>query len=222
MPEIAVLFGSRSKLDSDLQPTIFVVESVMKTTEAVLQGLLKYARPEILKEFRADSCIASTAVGLDILMHYGILAEPFPVRTLIFNEPFTSRLENGQGWPTGQQVRVWTEEDGSYSVGIGVGTQQPNKWAGYLAILVEKRLLLDLSIDQATRPQYNMMLEPLCVEIDEQFISGSPKVFKAGQCVVRVDALLGNEGYTSSPDWLFAGRRRKIVANTLRLIQGEL
>ena len=203
MPEIAVLFGSRSKLDSDLQPTIFVVESVMKTTEAVLQGLLKYARPEILKEFRADSCIASTAVGLDILMHYGILAEPFPVRTLIFNEPFTSRLENGQGWPTGQQVRVWTEEDGSYSVGIGVGTQQPNKWAGYLAILVEKRLLLDLSIDQATRPQYNMMLVPLCVEIDEQFISGSPKVFKAGQCVVRVDALLGNEGYTSSPDWLF-------------------
>jgi hypothetical protein len=194
----------------------------MKTTEAVLQGLLKYARPEILKEFRADSCIASTAVGLDILMHYGILAEPFPVRTLIFNEPFASRLENGQGWPTGQQVRVWTEEDGSYSVGIGVGTQQPNKWAGHLVILVEKRLLLDLSIDQATRPQYNMLLEPLCVEVDEQFFSGSPKVFRAGQCVVRVDALLGNEGYTSSPDWLFAGRRRKIVANTLRLIQGEL
>jgi len=193
----------------------------MMNTEAVLQGLLKHARSEILKEFRADSCIASTAVGLDILTHFGILAEPLPVRTLIFNEPFVTRIEN-EGWPTGQQVQNWSEQDGSYSVGIGIGPQQPNKWAGHLVILIEKRLLLDLSIDQATRPQYNMLLDPLCIEVDEQFLSGSPKVFKVNQCVVRVDALKGNDGYASSPDWMFLGRRKKIVANTLRLIQGDL
>lgn len=195
----------------------------MKTelTEHVLQGLLKYARPEILKEFRIDSCIVSAAVAIDVLTHFGILAEPLAVRALVFNEPLANHIQN-DGFPTEQQVQQWTKEDGSYSVGIGVGTQLPNKWAGHLVVLVERQLLLDLSLDQATRPQYNMFLNPLCVEVDEQFLSGSPIVFKVEQCVVRFDVLTGNKGYTSSPDWLFAERRKKIVTDTLRLIQGEL
>lgn len=191
------------------------------TTEAILQRLLKHARSEILKEFRADSCIASTAIGIDILTHFGVLAEPLPVRTLIFNEPFAARVAKLQSWPTGQQVREWSDEDGSHSVGIGVGTQQPNKWAGHLVVLVEKRLLVDLSIDQASRPQYNMLLQPFCVEVDEEFLSGSPKVFKFNQVVIRIDHLIGNEGYTKSPDWLFAGRRNNIIANTLKLMSED-
>lgn len=190
-------------------------------TKEVIRRLLKYARPEILKEFRADSCIVSTAIGLDVLTAFGVLAEPFAVRTTIFNEAFVNRIEGGSPWPKGDEVRHWTDEDGSYSVGIGVGTQQPNKWAGHLCILAEKRYLIDLSIDQATRPLYNMEFKPMCVEVEDTFIHAvAPKVFKYGPCVMRIEAI-SSLGYVTSPDWTFVGRRKKIVEHTIRLLKGD-
>ena len=214
-------FGCRSDV---LQLMQFVVESVMIKTETVLQGLLKHARSEILKEFRADSCIASTAVALDVLTKYGVFAEPFPIRSLIFNKPYASRMVDSFGWPNAEEVQRWAQEDGSYSIGVGVGTSLPNKWAGHLTALVERRFLLDLSIDQASRPQYNIVLNPFSIEVDEKFLSGEPKVFALNECVIRLDVLRGEENneYTSSPDWIFAGRRSKIVDRIICLIQGEL
>jgi len=192
----------------------------MKTTEEVVRGLVKHARPEILKEFRADSCIATTAIGLDILTEFGVLAEPFPVRLLIFNEAFANRIEKGTPWPSNKELIQWSEEDGSYSVGIGVGTQQPGKWAGHLVILIEKRYLLDLSIDQANRPKYNMNFDPVCVEVDEKFFKGAPRVIQSNGSVIRIEALR-NDGYSTSPDWIFSSRRKKLVENILRLIKGD-
>lgn len=189
-------------------------------TEMVLQGLLKHARSEILKEFRADSCIASTAVGIDVLSHFNIVAEPLAVRTLIFNEQFANRLSNLKSWPTKQQVEAWSEEDGSYSVGIGVGTQQANKWAGHLVVLVEKQFVLDLSIDQASRPQYNIVLNPFLVEINKDFFTGSPKVFNFNQCVIRIETL-NNKDYLLTPDWEFKNRRSNIVTSLIEVISNN-
>lgn len=186
----------------------------------VIQKLLKHARPEILKYFRNDSCIASTAVGVDVLNHLGIFAEPLPVRTLIFNAPFANRISN-EKLVNFDQVENWTKEDGSYSVGIGLGSKQPNKWAGHLVVLVEKKFLLDLSIDQANRSQYNINLEPFCIEVDKKFLTGSAKVFELKECVVSIEILLNN-GYISSPDWIFSGRRKEIVDSTLKFIQEGL
>ena len=194
----------------------------MKTQE-VIQGLLEYARPEILKEYRADSCIVSTAVGLDILTSFGILAEPLAVRTFLFNKAFADRIDAGSPWPRGDEVKRWTDEDGSYSVGIGFGDQQPNKWAGHLVILVERQFLLDLSIDQATRPKYDMFFEPFVVEVDDKFLQGeAPKVFGYNGCIIRIELLPNKQtGYITSPDWTFVGRRKKIIENTLRSIKAK-
>ena len=184
----------------------------METIEAI-KVLRQCARPEILKEFNADSCIVSTAVGVDVLTHFGIFAEPLPVRTVIFNKPYVARIEAGSDWPKGDEIQRWQKEDGSYSVGIGVGTQQPNKWAGHLVILIEKKLLLDLSIDQASRPKYNMNFdEPLCVEVDKAFLDGNSSLtFRHDNgCIIRTD-VLKNYGYTASPDWIFLDRRKKII-----------
>jgi hypothetical protein len=135
-------------------------------TERIVTALLQTARPEIRKEFREDSCIASTAVGIDAMTHFGVLSEPFPVRTSMFNARFVARIKLGQPWPQGLEVHQWAEEDGSYSVGIGFGTGQQGKWPGHLVILAEKQFLIDLSVDQASRPLYNMAFEPLSVKIE--------------------------------------------------------
>lgn len=195
----------------------------MTKTERVIKLLLEKARPEILKEFREDSCIASTAAGVDVLTYFNILAKALPVRTTVFNGAFAARIDAGQPWPKADEIKRWTVEDGSYSVGIGYGTQQPGKWAGHLAILAENIYLIDLSIDQASRPRYNIELKPLCVEVDDNFISGrSPCVFNCGDCIIKIEHQAGNDGYQFSPDWSFASRRKKIVQNVQKLIEESL
>lgn len=195
----------------------------MDRTQQVITALLQVARPEIRTEFREDSCIASTAVGIDVLTHFGVLSEPFPVRTSCFNGRFVARIEAGHPWPRGLEVHQWAEEDASYSVGIGFGTGQPGKWAGHLVIIAEKQYLIDLSIDQASRPLYNMSFEPLAVRVDEKFLSGSvPLVFKYEDGIIKIEPLPGNDGYLASPDWTFAGRRRKIIGNVVAKMEDIL
>lgn len=180
-----------------------------------IQTLLDTARPKILKEYRADSCIASTAICVDVLTRLGILAEPLAVRLMIFNQPFVARIEQTGIFPKGDEIKEWTAEDGSYSVGIGFGPAQPGKWPGHLVAIAEKKYLIDISVDQANRPIYGMEFKPIFIEVEEEFFSGTPRVFSYNGCTFRYDAIPQNLGYQSSPDWTFAGRRTKIVESTL-------
>lgn len=185
-------------------------------TLSVIQGLMDIARPKILKEFRADSCIASTAICLDVLTRRGILAEPLAVRTMIFNQPFVARIERTGVFPNGEkEIAEWTAADGSYSVGIGFGPPQPGKWAGHLVAIAERQYLIDISVDQANRPLYGMEFDSVAVEIDEDFLAGKPRVFSYNSCTFRYDAFPNNTGFRSSPDWTFPGRRKNIVESVL-------
>lgn len=188
-------------------------------SKEILHRLLIYGRPEILKEFRADSCIGSTAIGLDVLTYFGILAEPLPVKLSIFNAPYVKRIESGSEWPNRETLVRWGEEDGSYSVGIGFGVNEPNKWAGHLVLLVENKWLADLSIDQANRPNYNMVFAPFAAEVDNDFLSGaSPRIIKENGCVIRIEAIK-NRGFLASPDWTFSGRRKHLVERIIQKIK---
>lgn len=189
-----------------------------------VQLLLEHARPEILKEFAPDSCIASTAIGIEVLTQLFIAANPLPVRTLIFNKAFSDRIQNGAKFPKNQeQVRKWSKEDGSYSIGIGVGTGLPGKWPGHLVILVED-VLIDLSIDQANRPQYSIDLRPFAVTVGEEFlVKKEPFVFAKNGCTIRIDHLQPpNQDFLKSPDWLLSGRRKPIVDRILKIMRGKL
>lgn len=185
----------------------------------IVEKLMIYGRPEILKDFRADSCIVSTAIGIDVLTAFGILAEPLPIKTSIFNTPYVKRIESGSEFPNRETLIRWGQEDGSYSVGIGYGENQPNKWAGHLVILAENQWLIDLSIDQANRPAYNMVFAPIAVEIDDSFLKGkTPRIVKQDDCVIRMEAI-GDRGFLISPDWTFKSRRSFLVAKIVQKIK---
>lgn len=192
-------------------------------TLKILELLLKAARPEILKEYAPDSCIASTACGIDVLTYFGILAEPLPVRTMLFNGPFVRRIEAGSPFPTNpEQLKRWGKEDGSYSVGIGFGGEKhkPNKWAGHLGILAEKQYFLDLSVDQGSRPKHNMLFEPFCVQVETDFVLGKRACsFMYNDCLIRMEAFPKNLGFLSSPDWCFADRRKAVKMRIIKKIE---
>lgn len=177
--------------------------------DEIFESLLQL-RPFILQSARMDSCILSTAVGCEYLSQRGILAEPLPVQTMIFNKKFMDHAERIGRLPVGDELKSWSEEDGSYSVAIGMGQQQPGKWPGHLVILAEKSYLIDLSVDQANRPQFGMVFNPIFCKISESFFS-EPMIFRHADCVFRYEAKPNNLGFLSSPDWMIAGRRQKIL-----------
>jgi hypothetical protein len=114
----------------------------------------------------------------------------------------------------------WGKEDGSYSVGIGYGVQEYNKWAGHLVLLVENKWLADLSIDQANRPKYNMVFDPYAAEVDANFLEGkSPRIIKdQNGCVIRIERIR-DRGFLASPDWTFSNRRKHLVAKIIQQIK---
>lgn len=178
--------------------------------EEFLEPLLQL-RQYILRNARTDSCILSTAVGCEFLTQRGILAEPLPVQVMIFNKKFVEHAERVGRLPIGNELESWSKEDSSYSVAIGLGGDPlPGKWPGHLVILAEKSYLIDLSIDQANRPEYGMVFEPIFCKISNSFFS-EPMLFSYADCIFRYDAKPNNLGFLSSPDWMIASRRQNIL-----------
>jgi len=189
--------------------------------EKVLKVLLEKARQEILKEFNPDSCIVSTAVCIDVLKHFGILAEPLPVRVMVFNKIAVDCI-NKWGMPVKDHtIYEWSRKYGAWSVGVGFSKRLDTGYVGHLVALVENTEILDISLDQASRPQHKIVLSPLKFEISSDFMSGArmPFTSKRDGCIFCYEKIT-NYGYTQSPDWLKRSRRKHIVDKLIKIIEG--
>lgn len=51
----------------------------------------------------------------------------------------------------------WQRESGPYTIGIGTGEPQAGKWPGHLITVVERKFLVDLTLDQGSWPQHKIM-----------------------------------------------------------------
>lgn len=100
----------------------------------VVKQLAELGRPEILKKWRPDSCIASTRIALLVLREFGIRARPLPVEVLVFNDAYHRRVEREGRMPEGHaEVERWWEEDRAWGLGIGMrelSEAAPNAWNG--------------------------------------------------------------------------------------------
>lgn len=198
------------------------------TKEQVILGTLaQFGREQILTEWEKDSCIASTGIALDILKHYEIPARPMCVTTMIFNAAAYAKIIEIGRLPNPEESKAWQAEVGGWSVGLGFGERggpKPNKWAGHLVAIVRDQILLDLSIDQATRPQHNIFLQAGggCIENAAKFLSGE-QVFVTGSngCLLIYERK-NNEDYQKSPDWLETHRRKRVLFRTIQEIDKQV
>jgi hypothetical protein len=132
------------------------------TTWDVLLRYTEVARPIIREYFRADSCIASTAITIEVMKRLGIVATPYPCRVLVFNAPFMSRVKRERRYPDSTEVIKWTTGTNLWSVGVGYTTNnEPH--VGHLIAIVENKYLVDASIDQASRPHKGILLPPVMI-----------------------------------------------------------
>ena len=173
------------------------VRRMVVDTDVVVDALCRVGRPIILRYASPDSCIASCRIGMDVLRMFGIRSHPIAVKAAVFNQKGHEFMDSGHpDW-------VRQGRDGAHSVGIGYGGPDPRKWDGHLVLLVRGRLLLDLSIDQAARPDKGIYLHAFRTVLPTGFLEqGSGLVVQNPEGgTISYELNLGNRSWKFAPDW---------------------
>lgn len=147
----------------------------MTSLDAVVYRLIEEGRPAILERFRPSSCIASTRVAVEVLRAHG-----FPAWAQATRAMFTS-----PGW----------------SVAIaGTGDMAEGQYDAHVVAVAregQRHVLVDLSADQASRPERGLIVEPVAFAFDGTWPIG--KRLPSG--AIAAYDLVRSRAYRSSPDW---------------------
>jgi hypothetical protein len=120
-----------------------------------------------------DHCILFTRIAVDVCRERGIRAKALPVF-----------------------VAIAADAEPDTVILLGVEGQRPENapedfWDGHLVAILDRRLMLDLSIDSIARPELGVEPEPFVAEVLPEFVSGG-----------TVDLLVrgGKARYTAQPE----------------------
>jgi hypothetical protein len=172
----------------------------------IVEALARVARPIIRRTWRPDSCVASTRVGLDVLKAYGVQARPWACMAQVWNPTMVAAVNRGLPAEAAQL------EPGAWSVGIGMADDQ----LGHL-VIVTPTWIVDLSIDQASRPDRDMGLPTRGII--------APRTQGA---VITADGIFiawreaSGQAWRSATDWTARRRRRGPVREVMRAMKAEL
>lgn len=174
---------------------------------------LPAVRRALLRHLVPESCIATSRIVRQLLGDSGLEAHVIPVKARVGNAA-AARFIEVQDWDSLRQ-----RLDGAHVVNVGDPghAARPGFWAGHLAVLCQG-VLIDASIDQASRPQHGILLkEPLAVPLPTDFLRPGRVVrgtvwglfFEYGYCP-------DNLSYLRSPSWRLAPRLFGVARRALR------
>ena len=162
-------------------------------------------RREVLKRFRPDSSIAAVRTGSAFLATVGLDNYILSVQLSIYNRATYDRAHREGGLPVSRSVsRRWARESGAWSVGLGYPATGPMEhWPGHAVLIVERRWLWDLAIDQANRPDYAIVFHsPPVLGVSEAFLRGREQATGWwDNCLLLYDAKPDDKTHRTSPDW---------------------
>lgn len=181
----------------------------------LLDRLAPAVREEIRRDFAPNCCIATAAILRRVFRHFRFEALPVPVEVVIRNRRMVELLKRGVKVPGDPaRMREWFKATGSYSVGITRESPTPFKGGGFSGHLVVRvqDVLVDASLEQANRPQWNLAVPPFMVSnIAPGFMEGKTQVGGVNGCEVAYTLLTGDSTWRSSPDWTDEDRARRAV-----------
>lgn len=192
----------------------------------LLRVLIDAGRPLILTKFERTSCLASTRVAVDYLAAFGYTARPLSVEAMLWNRAALAVYERTGSWDEVARIaRTYTVEQpgGPWSVGIGHGDGVGH----VVAWLPTERLFVDLSLDQASRPQKGLATEPVVVNVadvpdwpDTPAGVGFP-IGEGGRIHYRPDAR-GRKPWAGSRDYTLDSRTERITGSLIRSARATL
>lgn len=137
--------------------------------EQIAEALLSVA-PQMKQATGPAECIFLTRVAVDICRACRILAKPLAVTVELHSD---------------------SDPDAQVRLGFLGDIETKDIWDGHLVCVVDRRLLLDLTIDSMTIPELGLYPQPFRERVDAAFLAG-------GQLVVPVVG--GRAVYTAMPE----------------------
>ena len=165
-----------------------------------------------------NSCILSTRVYVDLALSLGFRCAELVVEACAMN-PVASAIGKGleeHGSDRARDADALRElvERGGYVVVLGAIDEgevlKPGHWVGHLVALLEDPTgqlhLVDVSLDQATRPKKCMLLRSTAFPVPDDFVDGVRIARLSmetpdGECLIDYQARPDEMGYLRAPDW---------------------
>lgn len=161
--------------------------------------------------YRPDSCVAATRMSVDVLTAMGITARGLRVRLLCYN-PFMARKMD-EGMYGAEVIERWPDQAWSVGVGLPVSRDQPGTglyviaWADTVPGS-SRGLLVDMALDQASRPEHGMPLTSLVTEVprgmSDAFLSGDEGIVITNDdgAIIAYSLITDDDGaWMRSPNW---------------------
>ena len=167
-------------------------------------------QPAINAQFGANACILATRVAVDVLRHHGVRVEPLAVHVEVFNPAYVQRIERDEAELAITDPTCWSARLGF------TGGQPADRVDMHVVVAVERRLLLDLTLDQCSVPERDVVLKPGGFDgLPRTFVRGGRAVYHVNGCNVVYEAHPEEKGYVAMPDWTDRVRRQSFVDATL-------
>jgi len=203
----------------------------------ILQLLGAPLRRAILRHYNPDSCVASTAIGKLVLDALEIPSVPVSVKLMLANQAWVARANRDEHVPRDRaETERWFIESGAHAIGLGVPDKNPDSHplvnGLHLALLVDGNYLWDLSIDQASRPQHNIVIkEPFLGDFSKspiraKFLKGQAQIVwqAPGQGIAVYSIKPRDHRYLEHINWRADGhdvlKRQAIAQEALLALRG--
>jgi hypothetical protein len=155
-----------------------------------------------------DSCIAGARIGVEVLKKYGVSAHVLSVGFMAMNPAAYAHHK-----------KVAPAEGAKPAKVVYCHAKGPEKpWKGHVVVVVGDQLI-DLTLDQFSRPDYDLELEPMVVKVPQEFGEGKQfwVEFPNGSAIGYV-GYPTDTAYEDSPSWQRTDLQKPVLVELL----GEL
>lgn len=175
----------------------------------VVKTIAEHVRAAVMTRYTVDSCIASTAVFIDVADWLGLDASPAAVDVLAANPAALRVMANDPAPPVDQ----WPPE--AWTVGV-LSSEPPREggWPGHLVAILHghRDRLVDVSADQLDRPSRGLRVpSPVLGRLPKRWGDGDQCVthLHASGTMLRWTLRSGNTAWRESPNWVSASPEQK-------------
>ena len=186
----------------------------------VVEGWAAAIKSELsISGIRGNACIGATRVAVDVFNRAGLEAAPLAVNLFVLNPALVDRLKREGRLPSsGKELDQWNAEDGACLRVVGC-QKSPGSWGGHLVAIVNRRWMVDLSLDQAEEPRRGIRLPRFVVwPAPRRFLSGWKALDLAtrGRAGLIYEARPGDTSFQRTPAWNRGDRIASLVTAILK------
>jgi hypothetical protein len=160
--------------------------------------------------YKADTCYLQTRVAVEAADYFGVALRPVGASVTIYNRPLWERLD---ALDEGEELGPLRDEE--WSVGMGFGVSGPERGTHCVAYHDGAGLVLDPSLDQASRPQRGIVVGPSIVRAEPE----GETIVTNGELVLVYHLDPGDMTRLGTPDW--TRNWRPFVGPVIRIMKKQ-